>query len=165
MGRRLFLSTPSPQVASLPPDPPREPGPIAKEEMTAQLATTNDGGLKYCLSNCPRNRIRPTQLCEALKEAASRANKAEEMQNDYLVDLECDLAEDLLGAIFVIGQRFITSVVSAVKEIEKEALKHNIHLSVSTNKSDLLAFGHTGSLPSSIHVIEACRRRWRSDEN
>jgi integrase len=66
-GRRFLVSTRTPQLASLPPPPPRGPGPIAKEESTEQLATTNDGGLKYYLSNCPRNRIRPSLKLDEIR--------------------------------------------------------------------------------------------------
>lgn len=106
-------------------------------------------------------RIVLRQLCEALKEASERADEAEEIENDglrdSLVELECSLAEDLLGAIFVIGQRFITVVVSAVKGIVKDALsaQPTLVLSVPVEKKDLLTFGHIGASPSPIEVVEA----------
>ena len=98
-GRRFFVSTRIPQLASLPPDPPRGSGPVAKEESTEQLATTNDGGLKYYLSNCPRNRIRPRpELARNLLDAMRAYATPEHLSAQVVIDDDPPLAGLLLGA-------------------------------------------------------------------
>jgi hypothetical protein len=75
---------------------------------------------------------------------------------DQIIDDETIVIEYLLGTAFVLCQAYITDVISTVISLHKFASSQNVSLKVTTTqKQEILKFGHRGNEYSSAEMIDA----------
>ena len=114
-------------------------------------------------------------ISDAIHAAGDRADRAEasDAWADAVIDDECDLVENLLGAAFIACQTFITAVVSAAMRLHEYCIKENLPVSGSlAKKATLLGLGApVGGLGvTDVELLDALanyykhRSEWRGSD-
>ena len=83
-------------------------------------------------------------ISDAIRAAGDRADRvdADDPWGDAVIDDECDLVENLLGAAFIACQTFIAAVVSAAMRLHKHKVKEGSPVSADlAKKATLLRLG------------------------